>query len=356
MLEPAYPPSQSVFLDLLRYGLALVVVVGHGFGLFLGYFEGFFPNRFPHLQSIAVVCFFYLSGFLIVGSQLRHAAAGMGSLGQYLFDRATRVYVTLLPSLLFVWAADLLFAYIATGSAQPERPSLTLVAFLKNLALVPSEPFGTLRPIWSLMYEWWIYILFGGLFYLRSNWLLAGGLVLAGLYRVFQLCVDSDAGHIWFIWGLGGLMAYVHRRFWRSETTSPRQLILLASAFGLAGAGMYAATLNAYGLVAGVFLSFALFTWTMWSSGRSAAWLVPLSARLERFAGFSFTLFLTHYTVLAHTSMFLDGWVGLIVGVVLSHVVAFVIASVTEYRLSALKRWMVCRSHHWDPGKPRPLP
>jgi peptidoglycan/LPS O-acetylase OafA/YrhL len=62
--------SQSAFLDATRYVLASVVVFGHGFGFFLNYFDGFIPGIFPHPQSIAVVCFFYLSGYLIVGSQL----------------------------------------------------------------------------------------------------------------------------------------------------------------------------------------------------------------------------------------------------------------------------------------------
>jgi hypothetical protein len=195
------------------------------------------------------------------------------------------------------------------------------------------------------MYEWWIYLLFGGLFFLRYSIVAGGMLSLAGLYCVSRLGLRSEAGHIWVIWALGGLLAYLHPRAMRLAIR-PWTLVILATVLILGAGWILATSLNAYDLMAGVLLSFALFTLTVWSSALSAGWLLTVAPWVKRLAAFSFTLFLTHYTVLVHTRAFVDGWIGLVFSFLTANLVALAIASLTEFKLSALKRWLMNKARH----------
>lgn len=329
--------AQSVALDVLRFLLALVVVVGHGFGFFLGYFDGFFPQVFPHPQSVAVVGFFYLSGFLIVGSQLRQRHRGVDRLGSYLLDRFLRIYVTLVPCLVFVVLVDMTFEHVVGLSAARINDNTSLGIFLKNLLLKPSMPFGTMRPIWSLMYEWWLYVLFAGLFFADRHKVTGTLLALIGGYFTFKYNAQGEAGHIWLIWFLGGACAWLQRSVnWQKYGLGPMLAVCLL--FLVSATLVYFYSKNAYNLVAGVLFSLFIFTLINFCANRSAV-LLPLANTAKVLAGFSFTLFLTHYTVLFYLSAWLQmsGWSGLIVGVALSVLIACIIAAVTEFRLGAIK-------------------
>lgn len=337
--------SPSLVLDLIRYLLSAVVVAGHGFGFFLGYFDGFFPRVFPHPQSVAVVCFFYLSGFLIVGSQLRQRENATASLGKYFFDRSTRVYVTLIPSLLFVVVADLFVRELSLAKWQSISDNTGLTIFSKNLLLVPSIPYGTMRPIWTLMCEWWIYLLFGGLFFLRSNAVPALFLVLLGTYFTIKANSGSEAPYIWVIWVLGGAGAFAHRKIHWHKLNPNLLTVLLLVLLVLAG-WLLALSKDAYNLPADTLLALSLFL-LIGKTGSSPAILRPLRSLIQLGAGFSFTLFLTHYTVLYYTKecLRLDGWAGLLAGFVLSHLVAFLIAQVTEQKLERIKQLVSSAGH-----------
>lgn len=340
MTDTQLSQSQSTLLDLIRYFLAAVVVIGHGFGFFLGYFDGFFPKVFPYPQSIAVVGFFYLSGFLIVGSQIRQTDRAKSSLRKYFFDRSARVYVTLIPSFIFVVVVDLSFQKLSVVNIELVTNYTSLKILLKNLFLIPSMPYGTMRPIWSLMYEWWIYLLFGGLYYLRSNKTLAFLLILAGVYYTLKVNASGEAGHIWIIWALGGGCAYLQRKIlWRD--LNRHTLDALSLLFLLAAGWFYFISKSAYNLPAGIFLALFLFIFTNKTSGFLRL-LIPLRVAAKNLAGFSFTLFLTHYTVLTYTKEYLklDGWTGLTVGFFISSLVAFLIALFTEYKLQKIKTFI----------------
>lgn len=62
MINNNFEDGQSILLDLVRFFLALMVVLGRGIGFFFGYFDVFFPRVFPYPQSIAFVCFFICLG------------------------------------------------------------------------------------------------------------------------------------------------------------------------------------------------------------------------------------------------------------------------------------------------------
>ncbi len=337
MTENQIARSQSILLDLIRYFLAAIVVVGHGFGFFLGYFDGFFPRVFPHPQSIAVVCFFYLSGFLIVGSQIRQGDSSEGCLSKYLFDRITRVYITLVPSLIFVAAVDFLMRKFYNVNVDLVVNYTGSSILFDNLLLIPSVPYGTMRPIWSLMYEWWIYLIFGGVYFLKSNKFLALLLIFVGGYYTLKVNAAGEAGHIWIIWAFGGWCAYLQKKIpWASLNSHLLNFLALLS---LVVAGwIYFNSKNAFNLPAGIFVAIFIFIFTSKKSLFLKP-LLPLKAAAKSGANLSFTLFLTHYTALTYTKEFLalDGWIGLIIGFLISSVIAFSIAFLTEYKLLRIK-------------------
>ena len=71
-----------------------------------------------------------------------------------------------------------------------------------------------------------------------------------------------------------------------------------------------------------------------------------IAAVIKFLADYSFTLFLTHYTVLLFLvySEVADGWAAFIIGVMASNVVAILIALPTEMRYKVLAGFML---KHW---------
>jgi peptidoglycan/LPS O-acetylase OafA/YrhL len=167
--------SLSLFLDLVRFGAALLVVLHHAcfakFGTHL-------PIALAKTGTQPVIVFFVLSGFVIAYT----AEAKDRTLSDYALSRLSRLLSVVLPALLLTISLD------ALGRALD--PALyadhwTDAATLKNLAtpswvrLATTATFtneiwwldlwpGTNSPFWSLGYEFSYYVLFGIAFYLRG--------------------------------------------------------------------------------------------------------------------------------------------------------------------------------------------
>jgi peptidoglycan/LPS O-acetylase OafA/YrhL len=122
----------------------------------------------------AVIVFFVLSGFLISSTVIRSHVLGKWSWRDYAINRATRLYVVLVPGLLFgffwdrlgswLFAVKGIYAHSLTdlGAAVPLK-NLTLGTFLGNLLFLQTilcETFGSNGPLWSLANEFWYYVLF----------------------------------------------------------------------------------------------------------------------------------------------------------------------------------------------------
>jgi peptidoglycan/LPS O-acetylase OafA/YrhL len=150
----------SVVLDLTRFVAAIMVVLFHmGFDFVPGY--------------QAVMIFFVLSGYLIAGSVLNSMLSGMWSWRDYLVNRLTRLYVVLIPSLIFSPLLILLSIYLFGG--QPKYAnSFGLISLVKNLLFLQfldGDVFAYNLPLWSLANEFWYYLLFpfaAGVFYYKT--------------------------------------------------------------------------------------------------------------------------------------------------------------------------------------------
>lgn len=312
------------YFDVLRYSLAQVVLIGHGFGFFFGYWDGFFPKKVPYIQSIAVVGFFFVSGFLICRSVLSNIKYNGGDYVKYYIDRFARIYTTLIPCLLFVVVCDY-FGYLAFPSAEL-AVNFNASRFFDNIFLIPSMPFGTMRPIWSLMFEWWIYILFGGLVFFRKNMLLSCVFVLVGGYYTFFVNSQGLVGHLEIIWFLGALSAFLFERV--SKIILARYVSFLTLSASVA---IYLISLNAFNIYAGVLLSIGLLFCAA-SFNQDGRLIHPrVSYALSSLAGYSFTLFLTHYTIMFWLQKLgMSGVAGFSFALLLSNIVAYIIAHFSE--------------------------
>jgi len=175
--------AASVHLDALR-GVAAV-------GVCLSHLRDFFfqdYSKLPHHNPLVaagylitglghqwVIVFFVLSGYLVGGSVLRSFALDRWSWRGYLLNRLTRLYVVLIPALLFGGLLDIagihLFGAAGIYSGQTgthelnsailNRLSIPILignyAFLQGI-YVPS--FGSNGPLWSLANEFWYYLAF----------------------------------------------------------------------------------------------------------------------------------------------------------------------------------------------------
>lgn len=105
----------------------------------------------------SVVVFFVLSGLLVGGTILRRQRAGSFDAGDYAIDRASRLYVVLVPAVLFSWAMQ--WAGQTVTCPAPDRAATVLgnLAFLQNFRVV--EPLCNNTPLWSLSSEGFFYLL-----------------------------------------------------------------------------------------------------------------------------------------------------------------------------------------------------
>jgi peptidoglycan/LPS O-acetylase OafA/YrhL len=323
-----------VFFDGLRFLLAMTVVVGHGFGFFFGYWNGFFPLKFPYIQSIAVVGFFFVSGFLISGSVFSKLQNNRICFKSYMVDRFSRIYCTLIPCILFVAVVD--YASYKIFPSYEFSGSLSFSIFFENLLLIPSMPYGSMRPIWSLMFEWWIYILFGGLVFFNRNRMLGAVAIVLGGYYTFFVNGQGEAGQIEVIWMVGAISAAL---FEKVSDINFNKLIVSILLFASAAA-IWVEVHNAYNLYAGsLFSAGLLFLAAHKNTGNSLSTNKSIAYRF--LAGYSYTLFLTHYTVLSLVwRVGIQGIRGFLLSFIAANIIASVIAMYTEKHHKNVSKWM----------------
>ena len=167
-------------IDLLRWGSACLVAVGHVRNLlFVDYAA--VAHASPSLKAFyaltglgheAVIAFFVISGYL-VGGGLVVRGATRASLPDYFIHRFSRIYIVLLPALAITALADLLgalaqptlynqagWATVLDFSAAERDGVATFVCNVINLQDAFCPSFGSNGPLWSLAYEWFYYLTF----------------------------------------------------------------------------------------------------------------------------------------------------------------------------------------------------
>ena len=158
-------PATSIFLDMMRFTAAFVVLLHH---LTSPEINGVLPH-IPYGHE-AVVVFFVMSGF-VIAFVLKGRES---SAEQYAAARLGRLYSVVVPALCLTFVLD---GWGRAASPQlysgipADHPLLRLLInalFLQqnwNLTVMPLSN----GPFWSLGYEFWYYIIFGGWVLLRGR-------------------------------------------------------------------------------------------------------------------------------------------------------------------------------------------
>jgi peptidoglycan/LPS O-acetylase OafA/YrhL len=177
----ALPLGQSLYLDLVRFLMALEVMIGHA--TFHGYTgRGFLwqLDPFRHLQT-AVVGFFVLSGFVIAFA-VKTRETGPRS---YTVARVSRMHSVIVPALLLTWAADTLGQAINPGFYKtwdfptpiPDGQVLRYLLsffYVNNTGWLPGMNPGSNGPFWTMTYEVFYYAMFGVAVFARGVARIAG--------------------------------------------------------------------------------------------------------------------------------------------------------------------------------------
>jgi peptidoglycan/LPS O-acetylase OafA/YrhL len=229
----------SVHLNALRGAAALVVLFGHTRSLFFSSLSGTgnlsTASQTLH-QSIssrtglitmgneAVIVFFVLSGYLVGGSAIRDLRNGTWSWKRYLSQRLTRLWVVLLPALLFGIALDHsgLRMFAGTQSIYTGPPGLCIVPcniadrvspkLIAGNVLFLQEIFvdtaGSNNALWSLANEFWYYVAFPiGLLALQRRQLISRRIIYSALLLAISALVGKNIFLLFFVWMLGAVLS-----------------------------------------------------------------------------------------------------------------------------------------------------
>lgn len=374
------PPTErdrafSGWLDTFRWLAAAAVLFSHARVLFLASLTpdqpASLPTRGLYVLSgyghAAVMVFFVLSGFLVGGSAIRATQEGRWSWRRYATQRATRLYVVLIPALFLTLAWDAAESSRIAGQTPNNDTAVAVVtsqtirdntsaavaagnAVFVHTILVPS--LGSNTPLWSLANEFWYYVLFPLLWIGlvrpgQAIWLRAVYVTAVAALLVF---VGQSIALYFLIWLLGCAV-------WAAPEWSllsrlwPRRAAAVVTAVGVLAALATVRLGREWMVVADALLgvSFALLLYVLKHDRRPTAY--PAARRVSAgLADFSYTLYLVHLPPLVFLRACLTyetawaptpaAWVKLFLIVAGVVVYAYLLSLVTERQTDRVRRWL----------------
>ena len=286
----------AVMVEHIRYHINLDWIAEHESPGSFWHYLLFLPTR---LGRESVILFFVISGFLVGGRALRRVAAGTFDLRAYAFDRATRVYVPLLPALVLTAATS-----AAAGSPVSPYVYVYHLAALQGVCVSPLHFNGSL---WTLTYETWFYVLAGAVATLAAPG--ARGKGIAFGLAVFALGLFMPLEPVFlFCWVLGAFAYGI------IEAVRERRPALgwMAAAWSAAACAGYQVandvvpvdpawkervpTVEMCELL--LALGFAVLVACLSGAAPRARFARRIEQAGTRLAAFSYTLYLVHYPVL----------------------------------------------------------
>lgn len=371
--SPRHDTLASVYMNLIRGLAAVAVLISH---VSLFFFDNAFKTFWTHffwasidIGQQAVMVFFVLSGFLIGGTVLKTQSRSQFSWALYLVQRFTRLYVVLIPALLLtigwdflgmhwfgpqVYAARFPLDHMLLGNVYQSSGWQTLLFNGLFLQEIHATTYGSDAALWSLAFEFWYYILFplGLLAATAAGWRQR---LLYGICAAALCTVEPRSILLYFsVWLFGALIHLIPPLKISGRVKRQRYIV---------GACLL--------LLASVYVHPLIADWVVWNVpadflvGASAALLLyllaswyncspPSSTRYHRaantMAGFSYTLYLTHYPVLVFIQAALvrhgfEGWSltpmhGIYALMITSGVLLYswLIAQVTEVHTTAVRK------------------
>jgi peptidoglycan/LPS O-acetylase OafA/YrhL len=217
--------------------------------------------------AYGVEMFFMISGFVILGSLLRHR-----NVSSFLKDRFIRIFTAWVPALI---AVTVVCVVLQMKMFADTTPFVALILFLANLLLLPPvAPLPMIHLVsWSLTYEWIFYFTAALGFLLTRNgssrpWVVALWACCAGLFiclfprslffltgvLVFKHYAWFAAHRRWLRWPIASLIVFLVA--WRSTGAGPAHLS--QTMFDFLMDGRWLAALIAFGAALHLFASVCL--------------------------------------------------------------------------------------------------
>jgi len=368
--------DKSAHLDIIRSVAAMAVMWGHlRIMFFLDYPLLQHPGAFTKfIYAItgfghqSVMIFFVLSGFFISSGIFRRKSVGEWCWPGYLTDRIVRLYLVLIPGLILggLWDnAGRIFFQASGVYSQPLHnfsnlivdQALSPLTFLGNalfLQTIFCKAFGSNGPLWSIVNEFWYYILFPALFLLvlrpRKPWVAAGYAALAAAV-MYLIGVSRLYGFL--IWLSGAVVVWaVPRHLLRSHSVRIGGVVCASALFSLC---LLLSRANPQ-KTSSDFLVGLSFAGLLYGILQLDDTRLPslYQALAHDFAGFSYSLYVLHFPLL----LFLHTWISpqakwqpnfdhFIFAVGLGICVmgySWLIASATEMHTTQVRQWVI---RHW---------
>lgn len=344
----------SIYLDAIRVAAALFVVLAHlAYPRFSG--DSLSMLREWDYGRDAVIIFFVLSGLVI-----SYVAERDGTWARFAFNRATRIYSVLVPTLLLTLVYDRLGQTIAPAAYDgwwyAEIPAWQFLASglsFSNEWIFGHVRLGTNGPLWSLSYEAAYYLLFGVAFFLKGTVRL--------LLIVLVACLVGPRVLLLLPAWLCGVYAWRLIKQGNAEISKTTAVLLVlagpifyGASFTVGLPGFLTAVGENWAAMLGVGAGLWFSNSFIWNTLIAALFMLHLvgvahlmrSVRLERvgrvirwLAGASFTLYVLHYPLLQFIHVLLPAdMIGRpLVQLVLVLGICFAVAELTERRLKGLR-------------------
>ncbi len=350
---PKLSKAQSIYLDFVRAAAAMIVLIGHAAIMFLD--DG--NLRTWHLEGGAVLVFFMLSGFLISYSVFRKYHAPDYGFKEFFIDRFARIYCAFLPALFFVLLADTFTLRLPVPELSAERlTELTWITDLPknsnvqtwfgNLFMLQDFPlfqvarrilhidspwfvdhFGSASPFWTISIEWWLYMAFGiiSILWIRDGykfklWQIP---VLGFVFVVpVYFFVGGTSNCLSIIWIMGVITCLLFSKLenilsaLKITVSTSRWRLYCAVTFILSltfmAARLVDIKLDSYDDIEFSELQFSLFLlMAVFSIFFLLRGIEKVPAFIQKFcefiAGYSFSLYLTHATIISYIYLAFPG-------------------------------------------------
>jgi len=316
-----FTKPQSLLLDLARAISAQLVLIGH-----VASVAGLQNPKFLY-QNLGVATFFVLSGLLVTHSIMSKPKEY--SFSGYLIDRGARIFVPYVPAIAFIVICSLAlhlggptdpFTIVANLFMAEDYPLFRYVSWLPDVDRV-----GTGRQLWSVAMEWWFYMAAASVYFAGRLPAWSSILILPGLVVMF---FNMTIGLLGIVWIAGALIAILFFKIPRLNT--PANALLASALVLLASYRLFAVQGNFYDLAFCLLLAIAL-VFVLWLV-ENWKWIERFETPIMFLAAYSYTLYLTHYTVMEAIS-FENG-------------VSRVILVIISANAVAIAMWWLFERHH----------
>lgn len=279
------------------------------------------------IQDFGVVMFFILSGFLVTASAMRRE-----TFEEFFIDRVARMFTPYIPCLILIGLAGTVFGlhgpygvktFIANALMLQDFP-------LYRYINVPEiDRFGTGRPLWSVALEWWFYMAFGAFFFIKALPIWALPLVVVGF---FVTGFGATVGMLPYTWAAGAIAPIVWTRLPKAPWT-----FLFAGFLALALYRYRIAPDEFYDLKLNLLMATSLFCAIKALEDVSIPdWIGRCGSAI---AAYSYTLYLTHYTVMSVIPV-QSAWARTLITFVVANIVAIVVYFAFERHYRKVAGWM----------------